>query len=94
MCFEEGPYIGFQFGNRTMSPALYLLPGQLSEPALYLIQPTRGGWREVDLPMWSACQPCFDPRRLVGGVVVHDQMHVPPLGHFPVDLLEEVEEFG
>ena len=44
-------------------------------------------------PVWTARQPCLDPLRFVGGVVVHDDVHVSPIGHPTVEFLETVEEF-
>lgn len=44
------------------------------------------------MPVRAARQPGLDPRRLVGGIIVHDDMHILAFGHLPVDLLEEVEE--
>ena len=44
--------------------------------------------------MRTTRKPGLDLRRLVGGVVVHHQMHVRPFRHGCVDLLEEVEKLG
>ena len=41
-----------------------------------------------------AGEPCFDLGRLVGGVVVHDDMDVEPVRDPSVDLFEEVQELG
>jgi hypothetical protein len=41
-----------------------------------------------------ARQPCLDHWRLVGGIVVHHNMHVGAIGHVGVDLLEKVEKLG
>ena len=46
----------------------------------------------MDVPVRSPRQPSLDRRGLVGGVVVHDDVDVQPLGDAPVDLLQEVEE--
>ena len=42
--------------------------------------------------MRPARQPCPDLRGFVGGIVVHDDMHVRTLWHLPVDLFEKVQE--
>ena len=39
-------------------------------------------------------QPGLDPRRLVGGVVVHDDVDVQPVRDIAVDHLQEVEELS
>jgi hypothetical protein len=44
--------------------------------------------------MWTAGEPRLDLGRLVGGVIVHDDVDVEPFGHASVDLLEEVQELG
>ncbi len=44
--------------------------------------------------MRAARQPSLDPRRLVGGIIVHDDMYVGACGHVPVDLFEKVQKLG
>src|SRR3546814_7087110 len=46
------------------------------------------------MPMRAAGKPCLDLRRLVGGIIVHHEVDVRPLGHLGVDPPEEVEELG
>ena len=41
-----------------------------------------------------ASEPRFDLGRLVGGIVVHDDMDIEPVRDFRIDLLEEVQELG
>jgi hypothetical protein len=53
-----------------------LLVGDQGEEALDLIDPGRGGRREVDVPARPLGQPVPDRLGLVGGVSVHHQMHV------------------
>ena len=44
--------------------------------------------------MRAAGEPRLDLGRLVGGIVVHDDMDLEPFGHPSVDLFEEVQELG
>ena len=46
----------------------------------------------MDVPMRPARQPCPDLRGFVSGIVVHDDMHVRPLWHLPVDLFEKAQK--
>ena len=46
----------------------------------------------MDVPVRPPCQPGFHCRRLVGGVIVHDDVDVQPLGDLGVDLFQEVEK--
>ena len=46
------------------------------------------------MPMRLARQPGLDLRRLVGGVVVHDDMHARTFGHLPVDPPKKAQELG
>src|SRR3546814_6275266 len=71
-----------------------LLARQLGEPAFDLVDPGRRSWCEVHMPMRAAGKPCLDLRRLVGGIIVHHEVDVRPLGHLGVDPPEEVEELG
>ena len=48
----------------------------------------------MHVPVRAARQPRLDARRFVRGIVVHHQMHLRPVRHGNVDLLEEVEEPG
>ena len=75
-----------------MTTALQLFARQFGEPAFDLIDPGRGGRSEVDVPVLTPRHPGLDRYGLVGGVVVHDDADVQPLGDAPVDLLQEVGE--
>jgi hypothetical protein len=83
---DEGGDVGLQFGDGAMDTSLQLLSRQFGEPALDLVDPGCGGRREMHMPMMVARQPCLDPWGLMGGVVVHDNMHFGPFGHLPVNL--------
>jgi len=43
--------------------------------------------------MWPTGQPGLYLRCFVGRIVIHYQMHLRPLRHATVDLLEEAEKF-
>ena len=94
MCLDESADIGFQFRRGPMDTALQLLARQLCKPSFDLIDPRGRCWGEVNMPMRAARQPGLYFRCLVGGIVVHHEMNIRPLGHLRVDPLEKVEEFG
>src|SRR5882672_10913701 len=50
--------------------------------------------REVDMIMRTTGEPRLDLGRLVGGIVVHDDMDLEPIGDVSIDLLKEVQELG
>ena len=41
-----------------------------------------------------ASKPRLDLRRLVSGIVIHDDMDIEPFGDLSIDLFEEVQELG
>ena len=90
--FDEGPDIGFELAGGGVHAALQLLARQFGEPAFDLIDPRRRRRRKVDMPVRPPCQPGFDCRRLVGGVIVHVDVDVQPFGDRAVDLFQEVEK--
>lgn len=63
-----------------MNAALQLLARQLRKPPFDLIDPGRRCRCEVDTPMRLTREPSLDLRRLVGGIVVHHEVYVRPLG--------------
>ena len=75
-----------------MDPAPELFLGQEREEALDLVQPGSAGRREVDMPARMAGQPTLNGRRLVGCVVVHDQMDVELVGDLGFESAQELEE--
>ncbi|ACS60265.1 hypothetical protein Rleg_5443 (plasmid) [Rhizobium leguminosarum bv. trifolii WSM1325] len=92
--FDEGVDVGFRFCSGTVYAALQLLSRQLREPPFDLIDPGCRCWCEVNMPVWAARESGLDPRRLVGRIVVHHQMHFRPIRHFGIDPLQEIEEFS
>jgi len=68
--------------------------GELSEPALDLIDPRRRSRREVDMIMRPPGEPRLDLGGFVGGIVIHDDMDIEPFGDVSIDLFEEVQELS
>lgn len=48
----------------------------------------------MDVPAWAPGEPTGDQRRLVGGVIVHDEMASRPVGTLALDLVEELPELA
>ena len=90
MPIDEGADIGFELPDRGMNTSTEPLSGELGKPALDLINPGRRSRREVHMIMRPAGKPRFDLRRLVGGIVIHDNMDIEPFGDLSIDLFEEV----
>src|SRR5687767_11703916 len=62
------------------------------EEGLDEVDPGRTRRREVAVEARVANQPPLDPRRLVRGVVVHDEVHVESGGNGTIDEVEERNE--
>src|SRR5262249_18925552 len=88
----EGADVCLKLPDGGMNTALDLLSGEFGEPALNLIDPRRGSWREVDMIERPASEPRLDLGCFVGGVVVHDDMDSEPLRDLSVDLLQKLQE--
>ena len=69
-----------------------LLFGQCGEEAFDLVEPTRRSGREVDVVAWVTDQPSLDRWGFMGGVVIHNQMHVQSGRHVGLDRIEELAE--
>ena len=83
-----------QFLDAAVNTAADLALGQKREPALDLIEPGGVGGSEVKVIARPFGKPGFDRRRLVGGVIVHDQMDIEIGRHGSVDGIEEAAELG
>ena len=86
---DEGPDVVFELAGRTVHAALQLLARQFGEQAFDLIDPRRRGRRKVGMPVRPPRQPDLHRCGLMGGVVVHDDVDVQPLGDTAVDLFRE-----
>ena len=82
-----------EFGNAVEDAAAYLLARDLGEKAFHEVEPGRGCWDEVQLEAWMALKPALHGIRLVGRVVVDDQMEIETRERLLVDLLQELDEF-
>src|SRR3972149_6193956 len=84
---------GLEFEGAAMRPASQLAVGGGGKEALDLVDPRGTGGREVQLKAGMTKQPALDERRLVGAVVVEDEMDVECSGNVGVDGVEELPEF-
>ncbi len=66
---------GFERRRAPMRPALDLFVGEQGEPAFDEIEPGTTGRREVEMEPALAGQPAVNHRRLVGAVVIENQVH-------------------
>lgn len=94
MAFDEGSDVLLQLARGGMNAAAQLLAGKLGKPAFDLVDPGCRGWREMDMVVRPASEPCPDQRSLMGRVIVHDDVDVQVERHLRIDLLEEVEKLG
>lgn len=76
-------------GVAAMSDAFH---GDLGEEALHGVQPGRAGWREVQLEARMFLQPGPHLGRLVGGIVVEDDVDVARLSDCAVNAAQECQE--
>ena len=67
--------------DRVMIASLDLLLTKLGKPAFDLIDPRTVGWCKVQVVALPFCQPVTFQRRLVGGVVIEDDMDLSLLRH-------------
>ena len=63
-----------QFFHTSEGPSADGLLGDDIEPNLHLVQPRRIGRRKMDIKARMNGQPAFNPRMLMGGIVVDDEM--------------------
>jgi len=84
--------VGLQGRDAGVHPALEQLGGQLSKPALDLIEPGGAGRDEMHMEARARGQPPLDRLGLMRGVVVADQMDVEVGGNFLVEPGQELLE--
>ncbi len=88
---DEGPDLGgevFDGGEGSPVDGLLLDDG---EPDLDEVQPRTGCRREVDMDTWIRGKPVADFDRLVGCIVIHDQMQF-LVGLGPRNVFEEPQK--
>ena len=83
-----------QFLNAAVDTTADLALGQKRKPTLDLIEPRGVRGSEVEVIARPFGKPSFDRRRLVGGIIVHDQMHVEIDRYIGFDLVEEFAKLG
>ena len=76
-----------------MIASLDLLLTELRKPALDLIDPRTVSWCKVQVVAGPFCQPATHERRLVGGVVIEDDMDLSVFRHNCIDLVQKFAEF-
>ena len=81
-----------QFGNTLEDAATDGISGNFGEKAFHLIEPRGRGWREVEVETGVPFQPPFDFRRLVGGVVIDNQVDIQAGKGLAVDPVQEANE--
>ena len=102
---EEGPRFGIvvddkggdgclQFLDATVDAAADLALCQKREPALDLIEPRGVRGSEVEVIARPFGKPGFDRRRLVGGIIVHDQVDIEIGRYRGVDGVEETAKLS
>src|SRR5207253_501703 len=66
----------FEFLHAAEAARQHNVLAQVAEKSLYQIQPRAARRGEVQMKARMSLQPAFDLRRLVGGVIVQDQMNL------------------
>src|SRR5262245_65486261 len=72
---EVGKDGRFQRACAPVRATLDLFLGEEGKPAFDKIEPRAPGRGEVQVETWSARQPAMNHRRLVGAVVIENQVH-------------------
>ena len=80
--FEDGVLKLLDAGEDAAPELVF---GEVAEEALDHVEPTAGGWREVEVEARMACGPSQHVGMLVRGVVVDDEMKLLFLWGLAVD---------
>lgn len=88
--FEEGSNRVLEFAGAAVNAAAQLLFTKQREPAFDQVKPGTTGRREMQMEARVAQQPTLNGRRLVGTVVVKNQVQVQLIGHTGVNGFKEV----
>jgi len=67
--------------------------GDVPEPAFHQVQPGAARRGEVDVKPRMSLEPTPDPRMLVGGIVVDDQMQIEVGGSLGIDQRQKLDPF-
>src|SRR5437870_6642185 len=89
---EPGADVAFELGDAAVDAAAEHLGGDLGEPALDEVEPGGALRDEVEHKARVADEPALDRWRLVGGVIVEDQMQLEPGRRLALELVEELLE--
>ena len=84
----------FQVASALMHTPAQLLIREQCEPTLHQVQPGGAGWREVHMEPGTSGKPVPYQCRLVGSVVVGNQMHLQVGRHLALNCIEELAELG
>ena len=86
----DGRFQLFHASEDTPSNALV---GDFGKPALHQIDPRGLGGCEVKVESGALREPFPDERRLMGAVVIHDNVRLQSGGHISLDQIQELAEF-
>jgi hypothetical protein len=81
---------GFQLFDAAESTPSNAFVGEFGEPALHQVDPRTVGGREVDVEARPLGEPFPDHGRLVGAVVVGDQVNLQVRGHLGLDRIQKL----
>jgi hypothetical protein len=83
---------GLEFGDVVEGPSPDALASDFGEEPLNEVEPGTGCRREVQCEAFASRQPALNGRRLVGGVVVEDQVQIEMCGRLAVDGFQKRQE--
>jgi hypothetical protein len=91
---DEGNNVSSERCDAAINAAADFPFGKERKEALNLIEPGRTGRRQMNMPARPLGQLASDQRRLVGGVIVPDEMDIETLRNVGFDLVEELSELS
>ena len=92
--FDVGSDVGPERCDTAIDATADFTFSDESKEALDPIEPGRACGRQMDVPARPFGQPIADQRRLVGGVIVPDELNLKSLGDIGLDLVEKRSELG
>jgi len=90
---EVIPNRGLELADTNEGPPPNPPVCEQAKEAFNLIQPTRAGWREVQVITRTTGKPALNFGHLVRAVIVHHQMNIEALRDGFVDPLQEPQKF-